>query len=60
MSWNLQLTITLAIVGLAIAYVGRSMWSIWAGKKTGCGSGCGKCAAPEPTTPDDRISLPLA
>lgn len=57
----MQLVATLVIVGLAAAYVGRSMWKAWTGRKTGCGSGCGTCAVPKPPAapaPNGRISLP--
>ena len=58
MSEPMQLVATLAIVGLAAAYVARSTWKALAGKKTGCASACGKCAAPAPPEPKGRISLP--
>ncbi len=60
MTWDWQLAATLAIVGLAAVYVARLTWTMWAGKKSGCGTGCGKCAAPEPPEETGRISLPQA
>jgi hypothetical protein len=54
----MQLVATLAIVGLAAAYLARSTWRALAGRKAGCASGCGKCAAPTPPEPKGRISLP--
>lgn len=55
----MQLVATLAIVALAAAYVARSTWKSWTGRKTGCASGCGKCAAPAaPSQPKGRIALP--
>lgn len=54
----MQLVATLVIVGLAAAYVGRSMWKAWTGRKTGCGSGCGTCATSAAPAPNGRISLP--
>ena len=52
------MVVTLLIVGLAAGYVARATWREWAGKKAGCGSGCGKCAAPAAEQPKGRISLP--
>ena len=60
MTGNWQLAATLAIIGLAAAYVIRLTWKSWTGKKTGCGSGCGKCSTPEPPEEKGRISLPQA
>jgi hypothetical protein len=56
-----QLAVTLILVGLAAAYVARSAWRTWAGRKAGCGSGCGACAAkpPGPPDPPGRIGLPM-
>ena len=57
MDW--QLAVTVGIVAVAAAYV---LWSLLrplvgqAGK--GCGSGCGKCATPEPGPTPGRIGLP--
>ena len=59
MSLEGQFIIVLGIVGLAAAYVARSAWKTWFGKKAGCGSGCGKCAAPLAGPPQKgRIELP--
>lgn len=54
----MQIVATLSIVALAAAYVARSTWKAWTGRKTGCASGCGKCAAPAPPQPKGRIALP--
>jgi hypothetical protein len=54
----MQLVATLAIIALAAAFVARATWRAWAGKKTGCASGCGKCSAPPAPEPNGRISLP--
>jgi hypothetical protein len=54
----MQLVATLAIVALAAAYVARSTWKAWTGRKTGCASGCGKCATPPAPEPKGRIALP--
>ena len=53
----MQVIATYLIIGLATAYVLRALWRTVAGKKAGCGSGCGKCAAPQPEQ-KGRISLP--
>jgi bacterioferritin-associated ferredoxin len=59
MSFDVQLGIVLAIVALAVVAVVRSLWKTFAGKKVGCGSGCGKCAAPTKAAPQKgRIELP--
>ena len=57
-------TLQLILVGVAVAgaagYVVRATWKTWFGKsKPGCGSGCGKCAAPAPDA-DGRHPLPMA
>ena len=54
----MQLAATLTIVALAAAYVLRALYRTVAGKKAGCGSGCGKCAVPTAPEPTGRISLP--
>jgi hypothetical protein len=54
----MQLVTTLLIVGLAAAYVARAAWREWAGRKSGCGSGCGKCSAPAPPETKGRFPLP--
>jgi hypothetical protein len=52
-----QLLIVGLVVAAAGAYLLRSAWKTWAGKKTGCGSGCGRCVpAAEPEKPG-RIRL---
>lgn len=61
MAWDAQLAVVAAIVGLAVAYIGRSAWKTLSGKKAGCGSGCGKCATDIP--PEEkgrRFPLPQA
>jgi hypothetical protein len=45
------------IVLAAVVYLGTTVWRTMTGTKKGCGSGCGKCTVPEPTT-RGRISLP--
>ena len=62
MSETLQLIAVALLVALAAGYVLRATWKTWFGKsKAGCGSGCGKCAAPAPDadTPGRR-PLPMA
>lgn len=54
----MQLAAALAVVALAAAYVGRSAWRAFAGRKLGCGSSCGKCATPAAPAAPGRISLP--
>ena len=54
----MQLAAVIVLVGLAAGYVGRSAWRTFAGKKAGCGSGCGKCATPAAPATPGRISLP--
>jgi hypothetical protein len=54
----MQLAAVIVIVGLAAGYVLWSTWRTFAGKKAGCGSGCGKCAAPAAPGTPGRISLP--
>lgn len=58
----MQLTVTLIVVGLAAGYVARAAWRTFAGRKAGCGSGCGACAAakPTPVDPPGRVGLPMA
>ncbi|HEY3789694.1 MAG TPA: FeoB-associated Cys-rich membrane protein [Urbifossiella sp.] len=53
----MQLAATIAIVFLAAAYILRALWRTLSGKKSGCGSGCGKCAAPADSEPNGRIPL---
>jgi hypothetical protein len=62
MSTTLQLGVVGLSVALAAGYVLRATWKTWFGtSKSGCGSGCGKCAAPapEPRAPGRR-PLPMA
>lgn len=54
----MQLAAVIVIVGLAAGYVVWSAYRMVVGTTAGCGSGCGKCAAPEPPPPPGRISLP--
>jgi hypothetical protein len=59
MSFDVQLAIVLALITLAAGYVVRATVKTWFGRKAGCGSGCGKCAAPVPTPPQKgRVELP--
>ena len=54
-----QLAITGLIVLAAAAYVVRAVLRpIFGRGKAGCGTGCGKCAAPETPPPPGRIGLP--
>jgi hypothetical protein len=60
MSSTLQLVLVGVLVACAAGYVLRATWRTWFGQsKPGCGSGCGKCAAPEAETPG-RKPLPMA
>lgn len=60
-----QLLAVYTLIGLACAFVVRSTFRTWfAPTKAGCGSGCGKCAAPTPDRPPDatptkRVGLPV-
>jgi hypothetical protein len=54
----MQLAAVIVIVGLAAGYVLWSAWRAFAGRKAGCGSGCGKCAAPPAPEAPGRIALP--
>lgn len=58
MGADVQLAVVAVVVGLAGLSVARAAWKAWAGKKVGCGSGCGKCAAAAPPATGNRISLP--
>jgi hypothetical protein len=54
-----QFGLTIAVVAAAGAYVLRAVLKPlfgWGG--AGCGSGCGKCTAPEPAAVPGRIGLP--
>ncbi|MBL8826888.1 MAG: FeoB-associated Cys-rich membrane protein [Planctomycetaceae bacterium] len=49
MSESLQLGLVIAIVGLAMLYIGRRLVRALIGRSgSGCTTGCGKCAANEP------------
>jgi hypothetical protein len=56
----LQLGLVGIIVMAAMAFVARSAWQTWFGKRTvSCGSGCGKCApTAEETKQSGRFPLP--
>jgi hypothetical protein len=54
----MQLAAVIVIVSLAAGYVVWSAWRAFAGKKLGCGTGCGKCTAPASPELRGRISLP--
>lgn len=54
----MQLAAVVVIVSLAAGYVVWSAWRVVVGKRAGCGSGCGKCAAPAAPNAPGRISLP--
>lgn len=61
MSETVQLATVAVLVAGAVGYVLRATWKTWFGAKPGCGSGCGKCAAPEPApAPNGRKPLPMA
>lgn len=60
MSATVQLVLVGVLVACAAGYVLRATWRTWFGAaKPGCGSGCGKCTAPEPDAPG-RKPLPMA
>jgi hypothetical protein len=62
MSTSLQFIVVGVAVAFAALYVLRATWKTWFAKsKPGCGSGCGKCAAPT-TEPEanGRRPLPMA
>lgn len=61
MSQSVQLALVLVCVAVAAVYVLRATWRTWFGTKSGCGSGCGKCASAkdEPPVPG-RKPLPMA
>lgn len=54
----MQLAVVAGLITLAVAYLVRSSWRTLAGSKSGCGSACGKCAAPAPASVPGRVSLP--
>ena len=45
-------------IALAVAYWLRGFVKLGRGKSAGCGSGCGKCAAPVVEGASKRIGLP--
>ena len=62
MTATLQLIVVGVLVAAAAAYVVRAAWKAWSGRSAkGCGSGCGKCAAPAPESKrEGRYPLPRA
>ena len=58
---SLQLFIVYGLILGAVAFVARSTFRTWfTPSKAGCGSGCGKCAAPVVEARDaKRVGLPL-
>ena len=58
---SLQLFIVYGLILGAVAFVARSTFRTWfTASKAGCGSGCGKCAAPAADQPGKkRVGLPL-
>ena len=60
MSTTTQLILVGVLVAAATTYIVRGAWKTWFGKSAkGCGSGCGKCAAPtEEPKQDGRFPLP--
>ncbi|MCZ2343809.1 MAG: FeoB-associated Cys-rich membrane protein [Bacteroidales bacterium] len=59
-SANGQLVIVLAVVAVAALYLLRAAWQTWSGKKSACGSGCGKCSTPATTEgPGTNRRIPL-
>jgi hypothetical protein len=63
MSPTLQLVAVALLVALAATYILRATWRTWFGaSRSGCGSGCGKCAASAPEIPQasGRRPLPMA
>jgi attachment p12 family protein len=51
---NWQLAIVIVLVAAAGLYLARQTWRTWAGKKAGCGSGCG-CASQPNTKPHESL-----
>lgn len=62
MSTTVQLIAVGAAIACAAGYVLRATWKTWFGASMpGCGSGCGKCVAPEPeVVAKGRTPLPMA
>lgn len=56
-----QLLIVYSLIAAALAFVARATFRTWfIPSKAGCGSGCGKCAAPVAGERDTkRVGLPL-
>ena len=57
MDWQLAVT-ALLVAGAAAHVVWAVLKPILGRVRAGCGSGCGKCAAPEPPSQPGRIGLP--
>lgn len=55
MDW--QLLFALGLVVAAVVYLFRQTWRAWAGKKAGCGGGCG-CADKPRKTSDAPLIAP--
>jgi hypothetical protein len=64
MTTTTQLVIVGFLVAAAALYVARAAWKTWftSSAEKGCGSGCGKCAAPPQPEPkrEGRFELPQA
>ena len=58
---SIQLLLVYMLIAAALAFVARTTYRTWFGSsKAGCGSGCGKCAAPVAEEPGTkRVGLPL-
>ena len=54
----MQLAATIAVVCLSAGYLLRVAWRMFTRKKSGCGSGCGKCATTATPEEKGRYSLP--
>lgn len=54
---DIQLIAVVVALVAAAGYVGRAVWRTWTAPAGGCGSGCGKCAAPAHEAKPGRISL---
>jgi bacterioferritin-associated ferredoxin len=55
---SVQLGVALVIVAAAVAYLGWTLYRTVAGKRKGCGSGCGECPAATEPVVRGRVSLP--
>ncbi|MDY3560214.1 FeoB-associated Cys-rich membrane protein [Gemmata sp. JC673] len=61
MSTTVQFIGVGVVIACAVGYVLRATWKTWFGARPGCGSGCGKCAAPAPEPAvKGRTPLPMA